>query len=360
MRFRLVGLAIIAVSTIVGCASQGSTAAPSSSGTAPSASAAAVEPSASIRVGPPSGQASTFTVAETAMGLGSVAFRAAIDELKGQGYTIETPVLTESELVSQGVASGQFQFGSGANSAALLAMEKGAAMKFVVDRNANEWVVVVTKNIANCEQLASSRVAIHSSGSVSGAMLRDWIKKQCPGSTFAPLIISGSQNRAAALLAGQIDGTPAELRDWIAISSKNGDDYKVLVDFAGDLPDLHPTSLYGNTEWITKNPDVTKDLVREIVLQHRRINSEPGYLLSLYQKFLPDEAADVAIAKLVTDKYVELGLFDDNGGLTTAAVDYTVKFFGPNGTGDLAADLPVDAVSDLSFLQKALAEVGTK
>ena len=132
------------------------------------------------------------------------------------------------------------------------------------------------------------------------------------------------------------------------------------MDFAGDLPDLHPTSMYGNAEWMTKNPDVAKDLVREVLVQHRRINSEPGYLLSLYQKYLPEEAADAAVAKLVTDKYVELGLFDDNGGLTPAAIDYTVKFFGPNGTGDLAADLPVDRVSDLSFLKTALAEIGAK
>ncbi len=332
-------------------------------GGAPSAGApsgeATAEPSASTRVGPPEGQASEFIVAETAVGIGSVAFKAAIDELIAQGYTIETPVLDASELVSQGVASGQFQFGSGANSSALLAMEAGGEMEFIVDRNSNEWTIVTTAEIDDCTELVQSRVAIHSPGSVSGAMIRDWINNTCPDAgNFEPLIIAGSQNRAAALEADQIDGTPAELRDWIALSSTGGDKYKILVNFTEELPDLHPTSMYGNSAWMQENPDVTKDLIREILLQHRRINSEDGYLLSLYEKYLPDEAADTELATLVTDTYREQGLFDNNGGLTPEAVEYTTQFFGPNGTGDLKEEMSVEEVSELSYLEEVLEEIG--
>ncbi|MGP1674041.1 MAG: ABC transporter substrate-binding protein [Candidatus Limnocylindrales bacterium] len=346
---------------LIACSS-GAAATPSAAAPSAPASAGAPsgEPSATARVGPPEGQASTFIVAETAVGIGSVAFKAAIDAMNANGYTIETPVLDASELVSQGVASGQFQFGSGANSSALLAMEAGGEMKFIIDRNANEWTIVTTSAIEDCAGLVANRVAIHSPGSVSGAMIRDWIGNTCPDSLpdFEPLIIAGSQNRAAALEAGQIDGTPAELRDWIALSSTGGDKYKILVNFTTDLPDLHPTSMYANTEFIEANPDVTKDLIREILLQHRKINSEDGYLLALYQKYLPEEAANAELAKLVTDTYIDEHLFDNNGGLTAAAVDYTTKFFGPDGTGDLQANMPVDEVSDLSLLDAVLEEIG--
>jgi NitT/TauT family transport system substrate-binding protein len=354
------GLATLAL--VLGACTSGASQSPSAASPSAPASGdpASGEPSASTRVGPPEGQVSEFIVAETAVGIGSVAFKAAIEELNKQGYKIDTPVLDASELVSQGVASGQFQFGSGANSSALLAMEAGGAMKFIVDRNANEWTIVTTAAIDDCADLVASRVAIHSPGSVSGAMIRDWIANTCPDSLadFEPLIIAGSQNRAAALEAGQIDGTPAELRDWISLSSTGGDKYKILVNFTEDLPDLHPTSMYANTAFIEANPDVTKDLIREILLQHRRINSEDGYLLSLYQKYLPEEAADTELAKLVTDTYIEQHLFDNNGGLTPEAVEYTANFFGPNGTGDLKEEMPVDQISDLSLLEQVLDEIG--
>jgi NitT/TauT family transport system substrate-binding protein len=331
--------------------------APSSGASAVASGPASAAPSR--RAGPPQGQDSEFTVAETAVGIGSVAFRAAIDSLREQGYKIETPELAESELVSQGVAAGQFQFGSGANNSALLAMEKGGKMKFIIDRNSNEWTVVTTQAVEDCAGLVKSRVAIHSPGSVSGAMLRDWVKKTCPdvADQYKPLIIAGSQNRAAALQADQIDAAPAELRDWIVLKETAGDKFKVLVNFSEDLPDLHPTSMYGNTDWMEANPDVVKDLVREILLQHRRINDEEGYLMSLYQKYLPDEAKEPTAADVVKE-YVDRGLFDTNGGLTEEAVDYTAKFFGPNGTGDLKADMPADQVSDLSYLEDVLAEIG--
>ena len=350
-------LAVVLTACTSGASPSPSSAAPTS---APSVGTPSEEPSASPRVGPPEGQASSFIVAETAVGIGSIPFKAAIDVLRERGYDIETPALDASELVSQGVASNQFQFGSGANSSALIAMEAGGEMKFIIDRNSNEWTVVTTAEIDDCEELVASRVAIHSPGSVSGAMIRDWIANTCPDAlpNYNPLIIAGSQNRAAALEADQIDAAPAELRDWIALQSRNGDRFKVLVNFTTDLPDLHPTSMYANTEFIEANPDVTKDLIREILLQHRRINSEDGYLLSLYEKYLPEEAADAELAKLVTDTYVELGLFDNNGGLTPEAVEYTVKFFGPDGTGDLSAEPAVDEIAELSLLEEVLDEIG--
>src|SRR5689334_20314197 len=56
-----------------------------------------------------------FTVGFTNPGISSAPFLAALDAMRAQGYTIDTPVIESSELVVQGVASGAFAFGSGAN-----------------------------------------------------------------------------------------------------------------------------------------------------------------------------------------------------------------------------------------------------
>jgi NitT/TauT family transport system substrate-binding protein len=313
------------------------------------------------RLGPPPGQANSFVFSETGFGMSGIPAHAAIDVLNSRGYKITISEIAEAEVVTEGVASNRFQFGYGANNSAMKAMEKGARIKFAIDLVSNVWGIVAVSTVKTCEQLVGSRVAIHSPGSVSTAMLKDWIAKNCPaGSPFQPLVIAGSQNRAAALLAGQIDATPAELADWLNIQAKDPAKYAQLADFAKDLPGLHPTSIYGNTAWMEQNPDVVKDLVREILLQNRRVNSEAGYLLSLYKKFLPEEVKQKgdAAAKAITDAYVERRLFGNNGGIDAAALEYTAKFFGPSGTKELQADMAISQIAELRYLNEILTELG--
>jgi NitT/TauT family transport system substrate-binding protein len=312
------------------------------------------------RVGPPPGQASSFVYAKTSAGLGDVPAFAALDVLRSKGYTIEQQEISESELLVEGVAANRFQFAEAANNPVLIAVEKGSNIKFVVDRNANEWGIITTANISSCEQLVASRVAIHSPGSVSGAMLKDWIKSECPDKfpEYQPLIIAGSQNRAAALLAGQIDASPVELRDAILLSKEG---FKVLVDFATGLPKLNVTSIYTNGDWLAQNPDVAKDFIKELLLQHRRVNTEPGYLLEQYKKYFPEEVAqDPALAEEAVDEFIKRELFRNNGGLTTESMDYTAQFFGPDGTGDTTKLLTASDISDLSYLNAVLEEIGRK
>jgi NitT/TauT family transport system substrate-binding protein len=354
---------ISAAAIIAGACSSAATPVPTKAPTAGPAATGTAAPSPTKRVGPPAGQASSFIFSETGFGMSGIPAHAAIDVLNQQGYKITISEIAEAEVVTEGVASNKFQFGYGANNSALLAMEKGAKIKFAIDLVSNVWGIVALATIKTCDQLIANRVAIHSPGSVSTAMLKDWIAKKCPAnSTFQPIVIAGSQNRAAALLAGQIDATPAELADWLNIKAKDATKYIQLADFAKDLPGLHPTSIYGNTAWMEQNPAVVTDLVREIVLQNRRVASEPGYLLTLYKKFLPEEVKTKgeAAAKEITDAYTQKGLFDVNGGIDAAAIEYTAKFFGPSGTKELKADMPVSQIAELSYLNAVLTELGKK
>ena len=299
-----------------------------------------------------------FTVAFTSIGIGSVPLLAAIDDLREQGYEIETPEIAESELVTEGVAQGEFQFGSGANNSSLAAIAQGAPVRWIVDRTLNEWQVYSREGVETCEDVVASRVAIHSPGSVSGAMLRDWINNNCPedvAASYEPLIIEGSQNRLAALLADQIDTSPVEFGDALILENEGG--YTNVVSFAEDLPELHPTSVYGNADWMADNPGAVEALIRALLEQHRQINSEDGYLMELFTEYLPEEASGEN-AEAIVQAYVDAGLFPDDGGLDDEAVEYTVSFFGPNGTGDIEEELSPDQVADLSYLQNVLDELG--
>ena len=354
---RWLSLLAIAAFAVGACSTGGASSAPSAApseapSTAPSADAS-VEPSAAARPG-----TKEFSVAFTSVGLSSSPFLAAIDKLNQEdGYTITTQEIAESELVTAGVAAGDFAFGSGANNATMAAIEQGANLKAVVSRVANEWTLYVRNDIADCAGLAGKRLAIHSQGAVSTAMVRNYIDTVCPGTEPEYVVIEGSNNRVAAMLADQIDASPLELSDSITIDTQAADRYKQLASFAQDLPDLQTTSIYVNGDWAAENPGSVDAIVRAVLEINREIEGDPARLKEIAETFVPD-AINPETIDLATQKYVELGMFPVDGGITQENMQYTAEFFGPDGAGSTSVLLTPDQFSDLSYLEQALSELG--
>ena len=344
LRIPLVLLAIVAlIATACGAAASPS---PSPSSAAPSASApASAAPSAEPSASPLAGT-KKFTVAFTSIGLSSVGLLAAIDDLKSQGYEIETPEVADNNLIVQGVSTNQFQFSSGTTLAVMIAAKTGAPVRIIGNRIGNEWTVASTAAIADCAGLNGKRYAHHSEAAVSTAMGRNWVAKDCPGTTPEEVIIAGSDNRANALKAGQIDATELELSDAISLLASEGDKFHVLTSFSETLPELKPSTIYGNSEYMTANPGDVVALLSATLAQHEKINADPAYLKSLATKFLPN--VNQATLDEVTKQYVDLGLFESDGGLDTASLEYTLKFF--VDAGSLEAGLTVDQSADLTYL----------
>jgi NitT/TauT family transport system substrate-binding protein len=304
-----------------------------------------------------SGGTKEFTVGFTSVGMSSAPFLAAIDSLNSQGYNIKTPELAESELVTEGVAKGSFAFGSGANNEVMTANTKGANLKVVVDRVSNEWTIYARKSITQCSDLNGKRLAIHSEGAVSTAMVKNYIETKCPGTKPNYVVISGSPNRLAALLADRIDASPLELTDAVTLEAKASDRYALLASFSQDLPQLHPTSIYVNGDFAKKNPDTVKAVVKAVLEQDRKISGNPDYLKQIAEKFVP-KAIDASTIDSAAKKYVDLKMFDVNGGLNQQDLDYTSKFFGPTGAKAVDKDIPASDWSDLTYLTQVVNELG--
>jgi NitT/TauT family transport system substrate-binding protein len=320
-------------------------------GASPSASVAppASEPGGSAE---PSGLTGSknFTVAFTSIGLSSVALLAAIDDLREQGYTIETPEVADNNLIVQGVSNNEFQFSSGTTLAVMIATLQGAPMTIIGNRVGNEWTVAAKSDIADCAGLAGRRYAHHSEAAVSTAMGRNWIEQDCPGTTPEEVIIAGSDNRANALIADEIDATELELSDAISLLSAHADRFHVLTSFSETLPDLKPSTIYGNTEYMDANPGDVIALLTALLSQHEQINADPEYLKSLATEYVPTINQDTLDE--VVSQYVEQGLFETDGGLTTEGIQYTIDFF--QNANALESGLTVEQAVDLSYLEAAL------
>lgn len=349
------GLGLLAAGALVlGACTTGATASPSSQPSAPPASGSSGEPSAAATEMPGTKE---FTVAFTSLGMSSAPFLAALDDLRGQGYTIETPEIAESELVTQGTASGEFAFGSGANNSTLTAVEAGANLKVLLNRVNNEWTMYARNDITSCEQLDGKRLAIHSEGAVSTAMVKNYVQENCPGTEPNYLVIPGSPARLAALLADEIDASPLELTDAVTVDLEASDRFSLLASLSQDLPDLQTTSIYVNGDFAAENPGTVYAVVKAVLEQFRQIDGDAAYLEQVASEYVGDvldaETLDDAAAK-----YVDLEMFPVNGGLTEENLQYTAEFFGPDGTGATSELIPVDQFADLTFLEMALDELG--
>ena len=348
---------LLGVAFIVGACSSAATSAPSTAATAAPTTAASSEATAAPTEMPGT---KTFAVGFTSPGLSTAPFLAALDAMRAQGYTIDTPVIESSELLTQGVAGGQFAFGSGANNSVLAAIEAGANLKAITSRVNNEWVLYArSATIKTCADLGGKKLAIHSEGAVSTAMVKNYIATNCPGTEPQYVVVPGSPNRLAALLADQIDASPLELGDSITIDTKASDRFSLLATFAEGLPELQTTSIYVNGDFATNNPGTVLALVKAVITEYRRVGGDAALLQADAEKYTSNSIDESTIGA-ATKKYVELKMFPANGGITKENMDYTAKFFGPSGTGSVKTDFTLDQWVDLSFQDAVLAELGTK
>ena len=357
MRIRFNGRAaslVVSAAMVVTACSSAATPAPTAAPSAKATTAASVAPTAAPLPG-----SKKFTVAFTSRGISSVAMMEAIDVLNKAGYTIDTPEIAQSNLIVEGIVNGQFQVTSGTTLSFLVAAQKNGPIRTIGNRLNNEWTLTGISSIQKCDDTNGKIWAHHTESAVSTAMARIWLKNNCAATTKPQEVyIQGSDVRAAALKAGQIDIAELELGDaYNTTAGANASKFRIVANFSADLPNLKPSMIAANTDWLSKNPGDVLALLTEITKQNRKINADTtgAYLKSLAQKWVP-KAIDANTIDTVAKAYVEKKLFPSDGGAATTDIEYTIKFFTDGGSLDKG--LTVQQASDLTFLNTVLKALG--
>jgi NitT/TauT family transport system substrate-binding protein len=300
-----------------------------------------------VACGGSAGTADSFTVAVIEPDITTVPILAAVDVVRQAGHQVEIVELAEPELAIEGLAKGDYAISAEATSPALIAIEQDAPIKIIADVVGNQWAIYGRPGIARCDDLNARPFGIFSEGAVATAMAKEWVRTDCSaGNQPSYLTIGGSDVRAQALLAGQIDATPLEISDVAALESAAGAQFVQVVDFAQRLPDLHPQTVYANSDFVADHRDLAQAFVSALVQEHSKINADPQYLVGLVQKYLPDDADENTAA--IARRYVDAGLFDA-AALTEQNVQGTIDFFVRAGV--LQGGMTATDAADLSLLQ---------
>jgi hypothetical protein len=109
---------------------------------------------------------------------------------------------------------------------------------------------------------------------------------------------------------------------------------------------------------VAANPGTVLAFLEAVIREHRRIAGDQASLQASAEKYIKETINRKTIgaaAKLYTD----LKMYDINGGLTAAGLQYTNEFFGPSGAAAVRAGMTASAWADL-ILDLALKDLGKK
>lgn len=276
-----------------------------------------------------------------------------LEMLAEQGYEIERTFYAQTDLAVEALSSGDADFAYGSTRTYWAAKSKGANFVMIMEQVANDRAILAVSDIQTCEDLDGRRFAVGGEGSGSHAMSVAYILENCPGTEVELFIIPGSENRAAALLAGEIDATPVELADAIQLDLKAPDRIHVLTNFALDLPNLNTTGVYVNSDFAANNPQVVKDFIEATLDVRRRIRQDQELLTAVAVDLLK---IDQEILPLILDTYLGIDAWDVNGGISFESIQFSIDFW--TNADRLDPGLTPEFVVDFSLLDEILAEIG--
>ena len=270
--------------------------------------------------------------------------------LEAEGYTVEETSFALSELGVEALVRGNVEFATGSVRSFWAAAGRGAPIRTVMEHVTNGHRLVADSRITTCQGLDGRRVALQSEAAAGTALFRAYLDQECPNVHPQTLLVPQSQNRAAALLSGNLDAAVLELSLFLWLDQQAPGRFHIVDDFAARFPLIKVTGVQVSTDFARKHPDVVRDYVRARVSANRAVLADPSLLVAEATRTMGESAAWPAIVKA----YLGMTAWAPTGGLTEPDVERSLEFF--KRSNGLKPDLTVADVADLSFLDAVLAD----
>jgi NitT/TauT family transport system substrate-binding protein len=211
------------------------------------------------------------------------------DQFGLQDAGAEVVELTEDSAVIAGLIRGEIDVGNIGLTEAIKAAQTGVPVKiFYVSQKRFEFVMVSQENIKTFDQLAGKKVAYHSPGSGTEILQRVLVRQHDPSleEKINWVVLPESPNRAAAMLAGEIDVTSLEFADVLTLQEEG--EFNIM----GYWSDIEgPSSEAISTVWVASEEyyNESKESLTELATQ----------LQAGYDRFYEDKQAWLDLASEV-------------------------------------------------------------
>lgn len=282
-----------------------------------------------------------------------IPMRMALDDLRAQGYTVEENYLDSSSLIAEAFARGEADVAWIGNQAMWTAVSKGVKAHTVAQVTGVSSILVARSDIKTCADLDGKQMAVVNTTAITTQLYMLYFREHCPGANIELLVITENSARLAAILAGEVAASQMQSEGLINLERDAPGQFHQLIALSQEYPDVQVEGLHVRQEWAEQNPQMVKDFIKAMLLQHRKVIAEPQVLYAETARRLEISEAE---AKPLADAYLAMGLWHPNGGFTQENTQATLDFlteaeFVPGG-------LTLSQVVDLSYLNAVLDEIG--
>lgn len=279
----------------------------------------------------------------------------AVEDLNAQGYGVHVTSMLGGALMTEALARGDAELGSFNNETVWTAIAKGVRARTLMQRLSFPNLLVAKRELTDCGALDGKPVAIGSQTGLNPRLVALYLDRTCARAAPQLLVIQDSVARTAALTAGRVDAALLPLEELLKLQQAAPDRYSMLVDLTKEFPLLQVTGVHARSDWLEQNPQAARDVIRALLLAHRRVIANPE---TLYTKVIEQLKLDPSTAKILVDASLAAGAWDPNGALTRENVQYTLNFL--QAMSAVPRTLRFEDVADLSYLDAVLAEIGRK
>jgi len=287
--------------------------------------------------------------------LGDIPSLIAHQHLIEQGYQVEVTNFATLELAVTAATDGKIDVLYDSPKLVWTAIAQGANLALIGEQNANTLLVETDQSIQSCADLDGQPFGIQSEVAVSISLLRKYMEENCPTAQPQFVVVAGSENRAAGLLAHQLKGAILEVADSVQLELKAPDQYHVLSDFSQDLPNFVVYGLSVNTEFAQQHATAVHDYLKANLEANRAVAADHSLVLTEAVRVLEQ---DQTVLQPLVDKYFAINAWDQNGGLTSEKVNYSYDFL--VSLGGFEVNLTLEQRADLSYLNAVLDELGQR
>ncbi len=247
----------------------------------------------------------------------------AIDGMNAKGYKV-TQAQLAGDLTSQGLIQNSVQIANiGGLPVGAAAIAKGAPIKVIGARVANEAVWVSLTEYSNCATLTGKPVGLFSETSSFTSQMNAYFDINCKGVKPTYLTIPDSALRAQSMAAGGMVATMLGLADAVALDAKNPGKFK-LVPMGTALGGVSDGIMWSNDATLANHASIIVALLTGQLLAIRSLYKDPSQLTALAAKF--------NVASPVANQYIEKKLWYANGGLGSDGIEKTLALFSLPGT----------------------------
>lgn len=214
------------------------------------------------------------------------------------------------------------------------------------------YAVVSAPGVASIEDLDGKAIATSGPGGFNGMLFRYMISQAglTPEEDVAVVPVGGSSERAAALMAGQVQATIVYIDNWLAMKEQGAN--AQLLGYVADLvPGLSSRAIYAPAEYIAEN----EDLVTAIACANLEVNAWINGSRDEFVSYTMDNVrgANEDAVRAFHEVAVDIGMFPTDPDAVLNLSGYQALADLMREGGAIEESLDAEAFVNSSYLEKA-------